>query len=192
MAGFVFLQTSCDSKETTTTTTGVAGDTIRDGAIVLDDQRVVADNGVKTLQLQSRSNSQVSGTAELRESEGTVYLTINATGFPGAGEYALHIHEFGDCSAEDASSAGGHWNPDDDAHGKWGHGEFHKGDIGNLTATADGNVTYEFNTDKWCLGCGDTSKDIVGKSIVIHKDADDFTSQPAGNAGDRIACVVIQ
>ncbi|MEC8004442.1 MAG: superoxide dismutase family protein, partial [Bacteroidota bacterium] len=100
-------------------------------------------------------------------------------------------HEFGDCSSIDAKSAGGHWNPDNHKHGKWGTESHHKGDIANLFADSSGRSSLKFETDLWCLDCDDESKNILNKSLIIHQGPDDFHSQPSGNAGKRIACGVI-
>jgi Cu-Zn family superoxide dismutase len=105
------------------------------------------------------------------------------------GEHAIHLHEKADCSAEDGTSAGGHWNPTNQPHGKWGSPEgYHKGDIGNFMADTDGNGTITMTTDEWCIGCEDTNKDILGKGIIIHEGVDDFTTQPTGDAGGRVSC----
>ena len=69
--------------------------------------------------------------------------------------------------------------------------EHHKGDIGNFIADANGNATVKFSTNEWCIGCEDETKNIVGKGLIVHKGTDDFTSQPAGNAGARVACSAI-
>ena len=142
------------------------------------------------LMLQPKSNTQVSGSATFTEKSGIVTFVANIKGLT-PGVHAIHIHEKSDCSAADASSAGGHWNPTFKKHGKWGSGEYHKGDIGNFIADAKGNGTIEFSTDEWCIGCDDETKNIVGKSIIVHKEADDFTTQPTGNAGGRVACTAI-
>ena len=104
------------------------------------------------------------------------------------GEHAIHIHEKADCSAADAASAGGHWNPTFKKHGKWGDTECHKGDIGNFLADEKGNATITFKTDEWCISCGDETKDIVNKGLIVHEKPDDFVTQPTGAAGARVAC----
>lgn len=108
------------------------------------------------------------------------------------GLHAVHIHEFGDCSDTQAKNAGGHWNPTNEKHGKWGHNEFHNGDLGNLKADAEGKARMVISSDKWCTGCNDQSKNLIGKSIVIHAKADDFKTQPTGDAGGRIGCIEIK
>jgi len=105
------------------------------------------------------------------------------------GTHAIHIHDKADCSSADGKSTGGHWNPTATPHGKWGAAEgYHKGDIGNFNADAKGNGTITHITDEWCIGCGDSNKDILGKAIIVHQGTDDFTSQPSGAAGARVSC----
>lgn len=140
--------------------------------------------------IEAKSNSTVSGTVTFIENNGKVSMTAKFTGLT-PGPHAIHIHENGDCSAEDGSSAGGHWNPTHEDHGAWEHNGFHKGDIGNLNADENGIATISMETDLWCIGCEDETKNIIGKSIIVHKDADDLKSQPSGNAGDRVGCGVI-
>lgn len=140
--------------------------------------------------LAAKSGSGASGTVEFVEKDGEVTMTVHVSGL-SEGEHAIHLHENGDCSAADASSAGGHWNPTGAQHGKWGVDGFHHGDIGNLTADADGHAMLTFSTDLWSIG-GDPGTDVVGKAVVVHEKVDDFTSQPSGNAGARVACGVIE
>lgn len=105
------------------------------------------------------------------------------------GKHGFHVHEKGNCSAHDASSAGGHFNPTDTKHGGPDSKERHIGDLGNLEADDNGIAHYD-RVDKLVKLSGPHS--VVGKSIVVHADPDDFVSQPAGNAGNRIACGVIE
>lgn len=114
-------------------------------------------------------------------------MTANLSGLT-PGDHAFHIHAVGDCSAVDGTSAGGHWNPTSVDHGAWGTAPFHIGDIGNMTAGADGTGTISKDTDLWCINCGDETKNIIGKAIIIHEGPDDFSSQPSGAAGPRIGC----
>ena len=138
--------------------------------------------------LSPKSGSNASGNAVFVQEDNSVSLTILLSGL-NEGEHAIHLHEKADCSAEDGTSTGGHWNPTAEPHGKWGDvNGYHKGDIGNLKADANGNATLNFKTDEWCIGCGDPKKDILGKAIIIHEGTDDFTTQPTGAAGGRISC----
>lgn len=145
----------------------------------------------RTYTVLGKSNTDTQGTAKFTQTGGSVEMDLNVYKLT-PGIHAVHIHETGDCSAADASSAGGHWNPSTESHGKWGAGEHHMGDIGNLRADKTGAARLTFKTDKWCLGCGDTSKNIFGKALVIHADKDDFQTQPTGNAGGRVGCVEIK
>ncbi|EIA07875.1 superoxide dismutase family protein [Flavobacterium frigoris] len=149
-------------------------------------------NDSKKLEItfEPKSDSNVSGTATFIEKNGKVTFVAKLAGLQ-PGIHAIHIHEKSDCSAADGSSAGGHWNPTFKKHGKWGIGEYHKGDIGNFTADANGNGTITLTTDEWNIGSGDPTKDILGKGLIVHQGADDFVSQPSGNAGARVACSAI-
>lgn len=145
---------------------------------------------VKTIEviLESKSNSTVEGTAVFTEEDGKVTMVADLSGMT-RGEHAIHLHEKADCSSDDGTSTGGHWNPTKQPHGKWGSAEgYHKGDIGNLVADADGNATITMTTDEWCIGCGDDTKDIVGKAVIVHEGIDDFVTQPTGDAGGRVSC----
>jgi Cu-Zn family superoxide dismutase len=103
----------------------------------------------------------------------------------------VHIHENGDCSSADASSAGAHWSPDDDPHGAPSAptGQRHAGDLGNLSVGADGNGTITRDIPELTLV---GTYGVVGHAVIVHAGADDFTSQPGGDAGDRVACGVIE
>jgi Cu-Zn family superoxide dismutase len=149
-----------------------------------------ADTKSLNLVFESKSNSKVTGTATFVEKNGKVTFTAKISGLQ-PGIHAIHIHEKSDCSAADGSSAGGHWNPTFKKHGKWGEAEHHRGDIGNFTADEKGNGTITLTTDEWSIGGEDPTKDILGKGLIVHQGADDFVSQPSGNAGARVACSAI-
>lgn len=149
------------------------------------------DPEVITFTMEPKSDSNVSGEVVFTQNEGEVIMRATFLGLD-EGEHAIHLHEKADCSSPDGKSTGGHWNPTHEPHGKWGSEDgYHKGDIGNFTADADGNATVEFSTDEWCIGCGDEKKDILGKAVIVHQGTDDYTSQPSGAAGTRIACTGI-
>lgn len=140
------------------------------------------------VEIESKSDSNLSGTVVFTEENGEVTMKAEFSGLT-EGTHAIHLHENADCSAEDGSSAGGHWNPTFEDHGEWGdENGHHKGDIGNFNADADGNATVNFSTDKWCIGCDDNTKNIIGTAVVVHDGVDDYTSQPSGDAGKRIGC----
>ena len=140
--------------------------------------------------INSASGSALTGMATFTQTGETVMFHIEIKNV-SPGLHAVHIHEKGDCSAPDGKSAGGHWNPTNVAHGKWGEGEFHLGDIGNIDVGEDGIGVTELSTELWEIGTG-SIYDIVGKGLIVHADADDFVSQPSGNAGARIGCGVIE
>ncbi|WP_051237115.1 superoxide dismutase family protein [Ottowia thiooxydans] len=100
--------------------------------------------------------------------------------------HGFHIHERGDCSAPDAMSAGGHFNPTGSPHGAPGHG--HVGDLPTLQADAMGTARVQYVSQSVKL-TGPNS--VVGKGVIVHKDPDDINAQPAGNSGPRLACGVI-
>lgn len=144
----------------------------------------------KIYTIDAKNGTQTKGTATFTQRGNQVTLDVNVYNLT-PGKHAIHIHEFADCSSADGKSAGGHWNPAGSDHGKWGAEHFHMGDIGNLEAGKDGHARLVFSTDKWCLGCTDSSKNLFGKGIIIHAGVDDFVSQPTGNAGGRVGCVEI-
>jgi Cu-Zn family superoxide dismutase len=143
-----------------------------------------------TVPIEARSNSTLKGQAVFTVEGKTVTVQVQVEK-AAPGKHAVHVHEFGDCSAPDAKSGGGHWNPQKDAHGEWGREHHHLGDIGNMDVGADGKGTITLTTEKWTFGSG-APNDLVGKSVVVHEEVDDFTTQPTGNAGGRIGCAVIK
>ncbi len=141
--------------------------------------------------MEPKSESDVKGDVTFTEEDGEVQMTAMLTGL-SEGEHAIHIHQTADCTAADGSSTGGHWNPTNEPHGKWDANEgYHKGDIGNFMADAEGKATVEFSTDEWCIGCDDQNKNILGKGVIVHQGVDDYTSQPSGAAGARVSCAGI-
>lgn len=141
--------------------------------------------------LVSASGSLVSGQLTLTPMSDGVHITGAVGGFAPASTHGFHIHEKGDCSAADAKSAGGHFNPATQPHGKAETGPHHLGDIDNIEADARGIAHVDAHVSGVVQG-GGAANDIVGRAIVVHADPDDYRSQPSGNAGARIACGVIQ
>ena len=138
--------------------------------------------------LESKSDSEDSGKVTFTQKGEMVMFEAFLTNLT-PGMHAIHIHEKADCSSADGKSSGGHWNPAFKDHGKWGdQSEYHKGDIGNFKVAEDGTGSIGMQTDEWCIGCGEEAKDILGKAIIVHQGADDFTSQPSGAAGARVSC----
>ncbi|MCX7032637.1 MAG: superoxide dismutase family protein [Arenimonas sp.] len=137
-------------------------------------------------------DSGVSGELRFEVDNGGVRVTGSFTGLKPGATHAFHIHEFGNCTAADGSSAGGHFNPSAQAHGnREGGGEHHAGDIPNQVAGPDGVAAVDQRLDGLQIG-GGGDFDIIGRGVIVHADADDYTTQPTGNAGGRIACGVIE
>ena len=141
--------------------------------------------------LAAASGSLVSGRVEFMPMGDGVHLTGTIGGLQPNSVHGIHVHEKGDCSAADASSAGGHFNPTGSAHGRAGSATHHAGDMDNVVAGADGTVAVNIHLAGVTLGGGATN-DIADRAIVVHGNADDYTSQPAGNSGPRVACGVIK
>lgn len=116
-----------------------------------------------------------------------VEVKINISGV-APGKHGFHIHQYGDCSAPDGTSAGGHFAVGDHPHAHREDASRHVGDLGNLDADAEGNISVTF-VDPQLEFSGE--KNILGRGLILHADADDFKTQPTGNSGARIACGVI-
>jgi len=104
------------------------------------------------------------------------------------GTHGFHVHEYGDCSAKDAASAGGHFNPQSSPHAAHESTPRHVGDMGNIQAGADGKAKIDL-TDSMMKLEGPNS--ILGRGVIVHAQADDLKTQPSGNAGGRQACAAI-
>ncbi|AWV05885.1 superoxide dismutase [Lysobacter maris] len=141
--------------------------------------------------LASASASLVSGKLNVRPGEGGVFLAGEIGGLTPGSLHAIHIHEKGDCSAVDASSAGGHFNPSANPHGRVGHGPHHGGDMDNIQANGEGVAQVNVHALGVTLG-GGAVNDVAGRAVIVHAAADDYASQPSGNAGKRVACGIIK
>jgi len=131
--------------------------------------------------------NNVTGTITFTKVDGGVKVVADLQGL-SAGKHGIHIHECGDCSATDGTSAGGHFNPTGKSHGAPMDAMRHEGDMGNIEANTAGKAHMEY-VDKNISFEGMAS--IIGRSVIVHKDEDDLKTQPTGNSGARIACGVI-
>ena len=138
--------------------------------------------------LEPTKGNPTAGTVTFEQRGGRLVVAARVTGLaPGA--HGFHIHEKGDCSSGDGMSAGGHWNPSGKPHGNPAASDHHAGDMPMLVADGGGEARLTFEIEG-TLGAG--AGDVVGKAVIVHKDPDDFTTQPTGNSGARVACGVIR
>ncbi len=137
------------------------------------------------------SASLVSGRLSIIAVDGGVRIEGELGGLGRGGTHAIHVHERGDCSAADGSSAGGHFNPAAAVHGRAGIAAHHLGDMDNLVANPQGVAAVNIRLMGVTLGSG-AANDILGRALVVHAGPDDYSSQPAGNSGARVGCGVIE
>jgi len=147
-----------------------------------------ADAAKAVAELKPTQGSKVQGTVLFVQEPNGVHVTADVTGLT-PGEHGFHIHEKGDCSAPDGSSAGGHFNPTGKPHGAPAAHEHHAGDLGNLTADASGHAKLDWISPDLSF---EGTNSFIGRAVIVHAGKDDLKSQPAGNAGARAACGVIE
>jgi len=138
--------------------------------------------------LAPTSGNQANGLVTFEPRGDKVRVVAKVSGLT-PGPHGFHIHEKGDCSAADGMSAGGHFNPANKPHGDPSGPDHHGGDMPMLVADASGNATLDATIDTVTIGSGPA--DIVGRAVIVHKDPDDYKTQPTGNSGARVACGVI-
>jgi Cu-Zn family superoxide dismutase len=141
-----------------------------------------------TATIAPTKGNQASGTVNFVQRGSVVYVDARMTGLT-PGLHGFHVHEKGNCRAADGSSAGGHFNPAGAAHAGPDSNPRHAGDLGNLSADANGVAVYRMQVTGISLGTGSDS--IVGRAVIVHANADDLRTQPAGNAGARVGCGLI-
>ena len=137
--------------------------------------------------LRSAPAGKVEGTVWFEPAGSGVAVKAKISGLT-PGTHGFHIHEFGDCSAADFTSAGSHFNPMAMAHGAPKDAARHVGDLGNIEAGADGVATLEWTDPQLAF---EGMHSIVGRAVIVHAKADDLKTQPTGDAGGRIGCGVI-
>lgn len=149
--------------------------------------------------------ADIAATADARTAAGLLYaratatqagdsirIRVEASGMP-RGTYAAHVHTTGACVPPDFTSAGGHWNPTGHQHGRNNPAGMHKGDLPNLSVGTDGRGSFEYTIPgAWLRGGATPMLDADGAALVIHAQADDYRTDPAGNAGARVACGVFR
>lgn len=193
-SAFLFVSSlaivSCNSDDTDTsdgdTTDTTATVTSQDTASQASNQPMRAEAVIAS----TYPDTSVTGTATFEVENGKVKMMLTITAPSKANKsVAVHIHEHPGCG-DNGKDAHGHWNPTKVNHGKWGSDAFHSGDIGNVELNGEGKGTRELETDRWTIG-GDSTTNILNRSIIVHGGVDDFKTQPTGNAGNRIGCGII-
>jgi len=148
---------------------------------------------VAVAELQGREGTDIAGTVTFSQLHGGGPVTIVAEieGVEGAGLHGFHIHETGDCSAADFTSAGGHFNPEGVEHACPPDTPRHAGDVGNIEIGDDGSGMLESSSDLITLDEA-AANSVIGKAVILHAGEDDCQTQPTGDAGGRLACGVIE
>lgn len=139
--------------------------------------------------LQPTRGNNTAGSVTFALKDGKVWVSGQIKGLKPNAEHGFHVHEKGDCSSGDGMSAGGHFNPDGKAHGAHDADMHHVGDLQSLRADASGVANFSFAAPALSLTGG--AADVHGRGLIVHRDPDDFKTQPTGNSGPRLACAVI-
>lgn len=147
-------------------------------------------SAVATAQLEPTRGNTANGSVRFEQIGGKVRVSGTVRGLPPGAQLGFHVHEKGDCSSGDGMSAGGHFNPGGTPHGRHGAGPHHAGDLPSLVVDAAGQARIDFVTSSISVGRGANS--VLDRGLIVHRDPDDYTTQPTGNAGPRLACGVIR
>ena len=142
-----------------------------------------------TAKLEPTRGNTATGTVTFVQTADGVQVSGEIRGLKPDAEHGFHVHEKGDCSSGDGMSTGGHFNPTAKPHGSHGAGEHHTGDLPSLKADKYGVAAFSFVSKS--ISVGGPMTDIVGQGLIVHRDPDDYKTQPTGNAGPRLACAVI-
>ncbi len=137
------------------------------------------------------ANGRPAGTVQLLSNGQTVTVAGAVTGME-PGQHGFHLHTTGRCTAPDFTSAGGHLNPTGNAHGSLAPGGKHLGDMPNLTVGANGSGSIQYEIDRPASAALDAIFDADGTAVVVHAGADDYRTDPSGDAGSRVACGVLR
>ena len=142
-----------------------------------------------TANLEPTTGNTARGTVTFVNEGTQVRVTASVSGLKPGAEHAFHVHEKGDCSSGDGMSTGGHFNPSGNPHGPQS-APHHAGDMPSLVADSYGKASASFTLRG--VSVGGPEADLVGRGLIVHRDPDDYKTQPTGNAGPRIACAVIR
>lgn len=138
--------------------------------------------------LHPTAGNKAHGEIRFTQEGDSVKIVAHVEGLNPGQKHAIHVHQFGDCSAPDGTSAGGHYNPGNHPHALPETETRHAGDLGNLQADNEGKAHYEITVQN--ISIAGTNNPIIGRGVIVHAKPDDG-GQPVGNAGGRIACGVI-
>ena len=144
--------------------------------------------GMAMASLTPTQGSTVRGIVTFRLMDGQMTVVAKVSGLKPNGEHGFHVHELGNCASTDGSSAGGHFNPDGKPHGPQS-APHHAGDLPALKADGQGVADQKFVLTGLSIAEGVAS--VVGRAVIVHAQPDDYSTQPTGNSGGRIACGVI-
>jgi len=176
----VVVNLGCAEKEAVESTEAMPAEPVADAAVDEVDEAVA--------NLEMAPDRVSAGLVSFTQEADGVKIVAHIIGAP-VGTHGLHVHDIGDCSAADFTSAGGHFNPTDAPHGGPEDGERHAGDLGNIVIGEDGNGHLELVSQMLSLYDGDNA--VIGRAVILHEKADDLVSQPTGAAGARLACGVV-
>jgi Cu-Zn family superoxide dismutase len=145
--------------------------------------RAVAD-------LKPTAGNSASGSVTFAQRGAKVLVSGEVRGLKPNAMHGFHVHDKGDCSGADGMTTGGHFNPDAKPHGEHGHAPHHAGDLASLKSDGNGVAKFSYESDALTVGSG-AANDVVGRGLIVHRDPDDYKTQPTGNSGARIACAVV-
>jgi len=149
-----------------------------------------APQAVGLADLAATRGNATTGTVRFEQRGNKVVVMAEVRGLKPGAEHGFHVHDKGDCSSGDGMSTGGHFNPAGAGHGRHGHGTHHAGDLPSLVADAQGVARLQFESST--ISVEGSANSVVGRGLIVHRDPDDYTTQPTGNAGPRLACAVIR
>lgn len=160
-------------------------------ALLIGCASLESPESIATAKLESTRGNTVSGEIRFAQMSSGVRVSGQVSGLKPNAEFGFHVHEKGDCSSGDGMSTAGHFNPDGKPHAQHGHaGGHHAGDLPSLKSDASGVAKIDFTTGGISLGKGANS--VLDRGLIVHRDPDDYKTQPTGNSGPRSACAVIR
>ena len=161
-----------------------------DNRVTVLEQSLGKPEAVANVALVTPPGSRYGGRVSFSQYGMFVLVRADLTGLDPNRDYGLHVHEHGDCSGAAGTGVGGHFNPDGKPHGRPGRDPSHAGDLANVRADGEGNVMYVFQTTAFYVTTG--PRGVIGRSVVLSRNADDYRTQPDGNSGPPIACGFIR